>query len=108
MTYDDVKKNVMTASTWRRLLYMIMFLVVFMAVAFAGFVLVVFQFFTTLIAGQPNPNLIGLGRSISRLLHQVAEYLLYCTEDIPFGQQEGTAPAVESKPDNTTNNDSSW
>lgn len=107
---DDMKENLLKGSTWRRFLYMVLFLVVFVVVAFAGFVLLVFQFFTTLITGHPNPNLSGLGKNISRLLHQVAEYLLYCTEEIPFSiaNAQNAAPTADSaKTDSSYGSDDS-
>ncbi len=108
---DDIKENLLKGSTWRRFLYMVLFLVVFVVVAFAGFVLLVFQFFTTLITGHPNPNLSGLGKNISRLLHQVAEYLLYCTEEIPFSiaNAQSATPAADqsTKTDSTYSSDDS-
>ncbi len=80
----DIKKNLTRRSIWLRLVFMIVLSVAFNVAEFITFVVVVFQFFASLFAGQPNDQLTRFGRNVARYLQQITVYLTFATEEKPF------------------------
>ena len=71
-------------SIWVRGLYMIL-----MAVAFhiSGMLLAIgaiIQFVLALVSDGPNARLIGFGQSLGLYLRQIASFVSFATEDVPF------------------------
>ena len=71
-------------SIWVRGLLMIL-----MAVAFhiSGVLLAmeaILQFILTLVSDGPNARLIGFGQSLGRYLGQIADFVSFATEEVPF------------------------
>jgi Domain of unknown function (DUF4389) len=67
-----------------RLLYMIAFAITFWILTWVLAVTVIAQLVLTLLAGQPNPELLKLSKGISRYISQVVEFLTFLTEKPPF------------------------
>jgi hypothetical protein len=64
-------------------------LMILMAIAFhiAGMLLAVgavIQFVLALVSEGPNARLIGFGQSLGRYLGQVADFVSFATEEVPF------------------------
>jgi hypothetical protein len=67
-----------------RVLYMLVFGVTFWIMTWVLAVTVVAQLILTLLAGQPNPELLRFSKGVSRYIAQVSEFLMFLTDKPPF------------------------
>ncbi|MGC1459318.1 MAG: DUF4389 domain-containing protein [Steroidobacteraceae bacterium] len=67
-----------------RVLYMVVFGVAFWILTWVLIATVVAQLILTLLAAQPNPDLLRFGKGFSRYITQVIEFLTFLTETPPF------------------------
>ena len=67
-----------------RVLYMIAFAITFWILTWVLAVTVIAQLILTLLAGQPNPELLKLSQGISRYIAQVVDFLTFLTDKPPF------------------------
>jgi len=81
---DEVKGNLKNADAWTRLLYIVIFYVLYGAAKVVLFVMVLFQFLSTLFTGKTNERLLGFGKQLSEYIYQVVRYLSYTSDDKPF------------------------
>jgi len=93
---NDVKDNLKSQSTWKRGLYMLLY-IIFSRVAeiVLGFV-VLFQFLLKLFTGETNERLLKLGQGLSTYVYQVFQFLTYNSEYHPY--PFGAWPKGEPKP----------
>lgn len=71
-------------SRWTRLLYMILFAVLFKAAEFVMWVVVVIQLAVTLATGSPIERLQRFGKQLSIYVYSLWLYLTYNTDKTPF------------------------
>ena len=95
-----IKDDLSDRSTWTRLLYMILFAVIFNVTELVAALVVVFQFLSRLFTGRTNAELRGLGNTLGAYLHEIVAYLTYHSEDrpYPFGPwpaQASSAPGAQ-------------
>jgi len=94
---EELKENISRRSTWMRLLYMILFAVIFGVTEFVVAVVVVIQFGFVLLSGKPNEDLRGFGDSLSRYVYDMLRFLTFNSEELvyPFTEWSygGAAPA---------------
>ncbi len=98
---QTIKENVTQQSTWMRLVYMVLFAVIFNIAEFVITVVVVVQFLFKLFIGRANENLSALGQSIASYVYEVIAYLTFHTDDMPypFGPwPNGTPGATQGRP----------
>ena len=67
-----------------RVLYMLVFGVTFWIMTWILAATVIAQLILTLLAGQPNPELLRFSKGISRYIAQVAEFLTFVIDKPPF------------------------
>lgn len=67
-----------------RVLYMVVFAMTFWILTWVLIVTVVAQLILTVLAAQPNPDLLRFSKSLSRYIGQVVEFLTFLTEKPPF------------------------
>jgi hypothetical protein len=79
-----LKENFRRRSTWLRLLFMILFLVLWGISRVVVLAVVVLQFLWTLIGGNTNSRLAGLGQGLATYSYQIVMYLTFNTEEQPF------------------------
>ena len=79
-----IKENVTQESTWMRLVYMVLFAVIFNIVEFVVTVVVVIQFLFKLFAGRPNENLSALGQALASYVYGIIAYLTFHSDDMPY------------------------
>ncbi len=99
-TGQDIKTHLSNRATWLRLLFMLLFVVIFnLAELVLGFA-VLFQFVHALITGRPNARVGNFGESLGRYVYQILRYLTYNTEDrpFPFADRPGAAPGGPRAP----------
>jgi hypothetical protein len=76
--------QVSTPSRWIRLLYMILFAVLYKVAEFVMWVAVVFQVVVTVLTGTPNARVQRFGRQLSAYVYSLWLYLTWNTEQQPF------------------------
>ena len=69
---------------WIRGIYMLLMAFVFQVSGTVMFVITVIQFVLALLSDTPNDRLITFGRSLGRYLQQIASFLTFASEEIPF------------------------
>ena len=69
---------------WQRFIFMLLFLVILHVASIALWVLVPLQFLFTLVTDGQNDNLLMMGKSIAKYVHQILEYLTFNTEQKAF------------------------
>ncbi len=81
---DDVKQNLKNQSTWKRGLYMLLY-IIFSRIAeiVLGFI-IFFQFLLKLFTGETNERLLKLGQGLSTYVYQVFQFLTFNTEYHPY------------------------
>jgi Flp pilus assembly protein TadB len=81
---DDLSQHVKSRSTWVRFAFMLLFAVIFYIAGMVLFAVSAIQFLFQLFSGDSNARLTGFGASLARFLEQVARFLTYGTEVMPF------------------------
>ena len=71
-------------STWVRGFYMLLMAFIFHVSGTVMFVIAVIQFVLALLNDTPNARLITFGRNLGRYLQQIASFLTFVSEEIPF------------------------
>ena len=81
---SDLEKNVLTRSTWLRLLFMIIFALLYGLSRLVTAAVVVIQFFHVLFTGNTNEQLKRFGHSLAIYSYEVVDYLTFNTEVRPY------------------------
>ena len=92
---QKIKENVTRQSTWMRLVYMVLFAVIFNIAEFVIVVVVVVQFLFKLFTGTANETLGALGQTVAKYVYEMIAYLTFHTDDMPypFGPWPAGVPA---------------
>ncbi len=69
---------------WQRLLYMLLFFIIYGVTEFVIYAVVIFQFFAVLITGKSNERLLAFGQSLSTYVYQIMRFLTFNSEQHPF------------------------
>jgi hypothetical protein len=80
----NIQENITRSSIWLRLVYMVILGIAFHVAEFVIWVVVVFQFLTSLFTGKPNDRLTRLGRNLAHYIKQVMVFLTFAGEEKPF------------------------
>ncbi len=112
---DEIKQNLKEGTTWLRVLYMILFALIYWVVEFIIAAVVVFQFIAVLITRKPNDALLELGQSMSTYVYQILRFLTYNSNRHPYpfaawpkGEPEAepeAEPAAEAAVDEAGNDE---
>jgi len=81
---DNIKENLKDNSTWMRVLYMAIFVIIFNIVEFLIAALVIFQVLVLLFTGEKNQRLLGFGSMLSLYAYRMLEFLTFNSEEKPF------------------------
>jgi hypothetical protein len=81
---DTVKENLKDSSTWMRLLYMLIFVIIFNIGELLVGALVIFQLLVKLFTGETNDRLRDFGQQLSQYLYRILQFLTFNSEDKPF------------------------
>lgn len=84
MNNEELKSNLLSSKHWLRLLFMVLFALLFQVATLVMWVLVVLQFLFSLITGRDNRNLRAFGASLSTYIHQTLKFLTYVSDEKPF------------------------
>ena len=69
---------------WIRGLFMLLMGFAFQVSGTVLCIVAVIQFVMALLSDMPNARLVSFGRSLGRYLQQIANYLTFATEEMPF------------------------
>jgi len=100
----ELKNNLKNSSVWKRLLFMILFSILYSAAEIVLAVVVLYQFLSLLITGNKNEKVLSFGAQISTYAYQVFSYLTFNTEDKPFPMSDWPSdkPLAEKTAGKTT------
>ena len=90
---EEVKEHIKDGSVWLRLLYMILFAIIYCVAEAVLTAVVVFQFLWVLFTGGRNEKLLALGGQLSTFIYQVLRFLTYNSDVKPYPFDEW--PAAE-------------
>ena len=79
-----VKENLKRGSTWLRLFFMFVVLILYSVSRVVVSVVVLLQFFWVLLSGETNKSLENFGQSLATYTYQIISYLTFNTEERPF------------------------
>ncbi len=79
-----VKENLKRGSTWLRLFFMFVVVILYSVSRVVVSVVVLFQFFWVLLSGETNKSLENFGQSLATYTYQIISYLTFNTEDRPY------------------------
>ncbi len=80
----NIKEHVVKGSTWLRGFFILLYVMIFWIAKVVAAGIILFQFGTLLFTGQINQRLQPFARSLSLYLYQIAQYLMFNTEEKPF------------------------
>jgi len=83
-TTSELKENVKDTKAWIRLLFMLLFGIIYSVAEVVLALVVVFQFLCVLFSGSKNEKALLLGGQLSAFVYQVFNYLTYNSEEKPF------------------------
>ena len=81
---SDIEDNIKSGSTWLRLLFMIVIVVIYGLSRLVVGAVVLLQFLWVLFTGEPNARLTGFGQSLAIYTYQIVRYLTFNTDSRPF------------------------
>tara|TARA_B100000780_G_scaffold278870_1_gene254121 strand:- start:170 stop:592 length:423 start_codon:yes stop_codon:yes gene_type:complete len=84
MDKADIKSNLKNVNQWTRILYMILFAVIFNVASFVIGVVVLAQALFAIVTGGQNDNVQKLGTGLAYYISEILSYLTYTAEEKPF------------------------
>ncbi|MCK5360790.1 MAG: DUF4389 domain-containing protein [Gammaproteobacteria bacterium] len=81
---DNIKENLKDNSTWMRVLYMAIFVIIFNLVEILIAALVVFQILVLLFTGEKNRRLLSFGSTLGNYVYRILQFLTFNSEEKPF------------------------
>lgn len=81
---DNVKQNLKSQSSWKRILYMLLFGFIYSVAEIVVFAVAVCQALSVLITGKRNTPLLEFGDSLSTYLYQILQFFTYNSDEKPF------------------------
>jgi len=81
---SGLKQNLSRSETWQRLLYIILFVVIYSVAEIVVVAVVAVQFGFVLITGNRNENLLDFGAALSQFLYDVLLYFTFKSDRKPY------------------------
>ena len=81
---DDVKTHVKSNTTWTRLIYLVLYGIIYWFANFVLFAIAIAQFLKTLLSGSPFEQLQAFGSSFAEYNRQIVAYMSYHSDVKPF------------------------
>jgi hypothetical protein len=81
---DHIKESLKDNNTWMRILYMVIFVIIFNIVEILIAALVMFQLLVLLFTGEKNQRLLGLGSLLSQYAYRILQFLTFNSEVKPY------------------------
>ena len=81
---NETKQNLKNSNTWKRILFMFLFVFAYGVVKFVMAVVIISQVFFKLITGSVNEPLLMFGKQLSLYIYDLLLFLTFNSEDMPF------------------------
>lgn len=81
---NPLKENMKRGSTWLRLFFMFVVVILYSVSRVVVSLVVLLQFFWVLLSGETNESLEKFGQSLATYTYQIISYLTFNTEERPF------------------------
>lgn len=94
---ENMKTNLRQGATWKRGLYMILFVIFYSIAEVVIAAVVLFQFLTVLFTGSSNERLLGFGQALSTYVYQVMRFLTFNSEEYPYPFGEWPEDGVQNE-----------
>lgn len=96
---EHINENLKKISTWKRIIFMLIFAVIDSMVKLLVWLVVLLQVGSVLLTGATNPNILGFGRSLSTYHYHILLFLTFNTEQLPFPFSDWNLTAELESPD---------
>ena len=80
----DVIDNIKSYSTWKRFLFILIFMFIFTLSKPIVYIVMSINFLTFLFTGEKNPKLSSFGHSLGKYISQVIDYLSLHSDEKPY------------------------
>lgn len=101
---ESIKQNLQARDTWKRILFMLLFGLIYSFAELVIFAVVLFQIGSILITGQKNAKLLKFGQSLSLYAYQILQYFTFNRDQRPYPfddwPDQDDRQTIESTPDN--------
>lgn len=95
---EQIQHHLKDASTWRRILYMLLFAVLYSVAEAVLVAVVVVQTLIKLVSGETNPRLRDFGAQLALYIYSVLQFLTFNSDERPFPFSEWpTSPHPRGK-----------
>jgi len=84
MTNEDLKERLQDKVSWTRVLYMVLFAIIYNIAEIVLVVVVVAQLVFKFVTGSPNDQLLVFGGQLSRYFYDIFRFLTFNQEQMPF------------------------
>ncbi len=81
---EEIKQRLQKDETWQRGFYMLFFIFIYGFSKFLVIAVMLFQFFTRILTGTVNEQLLKFGQNLSTYLYQITIFLTFNSEQRPF------------------------
>lgn len=81
---DELKENIKNTNVWVRLVFMVIFAMLYWVAEIVLAMVVAFQFLCVLFTGKKNAKVLELGAQLSTYAYQIFRFLTYNSEVQPF------------------------
>ncbi len=81
---EDSDTTTNKRNIWIRGFFMLLMALVYHVAGTVMFIVAFIQFVMVLLSDTPNARLVSFGRSLGRYLQQIADFLAFATEEMPF------------------------
>ena len=98
MDKADIKSNLKNVNQWTRILYMILFAVIFNVASFVIGAVVLGQALFAILTGGQNDNVQKLASGLAQFIYEIVSFLTYTTEEKPFPFNSWPEVEVVSQP----------
>lgn len=81
---DDVTEHLKSRSTWLRLVFMLLFALIFYVSEFVMFAVAALQFLWKLFTGEANERLTVFGANLAEFIRRIVLFLTFNSDEMPF------------------------
>lgn len=81
---DDINENLKKMSTWKRILFILVFSVIVGLIRVLLWTVILLQIASTLLTGKSNQHILDFSRKLSAYLYHILLFLTFSTDDLPF------------------------
>jgi hypothetical protein len=84
MDAQEIKNNLISKKQWSRILFMLMFAVIYTGVFLIAKIIIILQILFALVAAKPNDNLLQMTSQLNYYIYDILKYLTYVDDIKPF------------------------